>query len=356
MARTLQFGLFLLVTLTIVGSIHGYFWLRLVRDPAWPAPWRQGGGLLLLGLALCMPLAAVVGRLLPFAITRWVVLLPFVWMGTMLLLLVFVAGADLLRLAAWGVQLARGSELTDSVRLLSSRWLAATALLGAVALTLVGIRSALQEPVVRHVEVQLERLPRALDGFTIVQLSDLHLGLTLGGEWLGRTVELSNGLHPDLVAITGDLVDGSVVRLRQEVAALARLRARHGVFFVTGNHEIYSGLEDWLMELQRLGLRVLRNERVRIGTAEAGFALAGIDDGSTRGQPPGHGADLTRALAGRDPQQEVVLLAHQPKAVVEAARQGVGLVLAGHTHGGQLWPWNHFVPLQQPYVAGLHRH
>jgi predicted MPP superfamily phosphohydrolase len=139
------------------------------------------------------------------------------------------------------------------------------------------------------------------------------------------------------------------------VAPLAGLKSRQGVYFVTGNHEYYAGVNEWLAHLPTLGVRVLRNERVAVGDGTHTFDLAGVDDWSARGMP-GHGPDLARAVEGRDAARELVLLAHQPRAIHEAAKHGVGLQLSGHTHGGQIWPWNFAVKLQQPYVAGLARH
>jgi predicted MPP superfamily phosphohydrolase len=156
-----------------------------------------------------------------------------------------------------------------------------------------------------------------------------------------------------VVVVTGDLVDGSVDRLRHAVAPLVELKARHGCFFVTGNHEYYSGAVAWCRHLTTLGLRVLRNERVEIGRDGCVFDLAGIDDYSAHGFGHGHGADLARAVEGRDRSRALVLLAHQPRAVAEAQRHGVDLQLSGHTHGGQIWPFHLLVRLQQPVVSGL---
>jgi uncharacterized protein len=156
-----------------------------------------------------------------------------------------------------------------------------------------------------------------------------------------------NALRPDLVAGTGDLVDGSVRELGRAVAHLGRLQARHGVYFVTGNHEYYSGAEEWVAHLETLGIKPLRNEHVRIGD-EGGFDLAGIDDHSAR-------PDLKKALGGRDASRACVLLAHQPRGIELADELGVDLQLSGHTHGGQMFPWNLLVRLQQPFVAGLHK-
>ena len=194
-----------------------------------------------------------------------------------------------------------------------------------------------------------------MHGTSIVQISDVHIGPTLGKEFLATVVAQVNGLSPDIIAITGDLVDGSVAQLRDHVAPLAELRATYGVFFVTGNHEYYSGAQEWIEELARLGIRVLRNEHVAVGPEGHTIDLAGVDDWTSAGHEVGHGHDLPGALAGRDQSREVVLLAHQPRSATEAAAHGVGLQLSGHTHGGQIMPWNFLVRLQQPFVAGLYR-
>ena len=162
-----------------------------------------------------------------------------------------------------------------------------------------------------------------------------------------------NALDADLIAITGDLVDGTVEHLRGMVASLSRLRAPHGVFFVTGNHEYYSGVDEWIAEIRQLGITVLRNERVSIGTQETSFDLVGVDDAHAHQFGNGHGEDVARAVRGRDPNREAVLLAHQPRTVFQAAQHGIGLQLSGHTHGGQLWPFGLLVRLQQPVIKGL---
>jgi predicted MPP superfamily phosphohydrolase len=240
-------------------------------------------------------------------------------------------------------------------RQLIARSIAGTAGATAAVLGAVSVRSALADVDVKEVGVKLERLPPALSGLTIVQLTDVHIGPTIGRNFLEHVVERTNLAKPDAIVITGDLVDGSVASLRQHVEPLASLRARYGVFFVTGNHEYYSGVEEWLLELERLGVRPLRNERVTIGD-RASIDLAGVDDASARGAGRGHGPDYAKALGGAAPDRELVMLAHQPSQIVHAAKAGVGLQLSGHTHGGQIWPFGALVRLNQPYVAGLHRH
>jgi len=221
------------------------------------------------------------------------------------------------------------------------------------AATLVGLRSALAGPVLRRLELRLDRWPTGLDGFRIVQISDIHIGPMLGRAFAGEITERVNALAPDLIAVTGDLVDGSVERLRHDVAPLAGLRARHGTFFVTGNHDWYSGAAAWVAEAEALGFRALRNERVTIGSGAARFELAGVDD--QRGDwLHGSPCDVARALAGRDPAVPVVLLAHDPTTFAEASQMGVDLQLSGHTHGGQIWPFRYLVRLAVRWVEGLH--
>jgi predicted MPP superfamily phosphohydrolase len=205
---------------------------------------------------------------------------------------------------------------------------------------------------VRHVRVPLARLPRSASGYTIVQLTDVHVGPTIGREFVERVVREANALAPDMVVITGDLVDGTVEQLRDLVEPLRDLRTRDGVFFVTGNHEYYSGADEWVAHLATLGVRVLRNERVAIRDA---FDLAGVDDVSAARMLPHHGQDVARAVAGRDPARAVVLLAHQPKTLKHALAADVDLQLSGHVHGGQMVPFNWLARLDQPLVAGLHR-
>jgi predicted MPP superfamily phosphohydrolase len=281
----------------------------------------------------------------------------FVWMGFMFLLFVLLVAGDLVRLVAFLASLgAKHGGLDVERRTLLARVLGGVAGAGAAVVGTVAVGQALRVVKVAEVDVRLARLPAESSGITIVQLSDLHIGATIGRTFIEDVVRRTNDLRPDIVAITGDLVDGSVERLWDAVSGLGRLQARHGVFFVTGNHEYFSGVEPWLAALSRLGIRVLANERVAIASAGGGFDLAGIHDRSAARMHPGHRPDLARALAGRDPARELVLLAHQPKDVEEAAQMGVGLQLSGHTHGGQIWPFSYLVKLAQPYLAGLHRH
>lgn len=222
--------------------------------------------------------------------------------------------------------------------------------------TVVGFIDARRRPRVVDVEVPLPGLPPALQGFTIAQISDVHIGPTIKRDFLRGIVETVNSLDVDLVAITGDLVDGSVEQLGVHVEPLSRLRARHGAYFVTGNHEYYSGAGAWIAELRRLGLHVLLNEHVVLSHGGAQLVIAGVTDYSAHRFDPAQHSDPQAALAGAPPGlRPRVLLAHQPRTAPAAADAGFDLQLSGHTHGGQFWPWNLFVRLQQPFTAGLHR-
>ena len=351
-----RFFVFIAVTLSLLAGIHYYLWARLIRDPRWRPPWVTVGGTLLSLLAASIPLALILGRG-HGDFRRSFVWAGYVWLGVMFLLFTVVVSSDLLKvLAAIARRVAAGQPLDPERRTLLARLTAGVTGVLVTGLATSALRSVRKPVEVTRVRVRLDRLPRSQDGFRIVQLTDIHVGPTIGRAFVEEIVGRANALTPDLIAITGDLVDGTVGQIADAVAPLATLRARRGVYFVTGNHEYFSGAEAWLKELNRLGIRVLRNERVSIDNGSVGFDLAGVDDRSAvhyGGLAPQDA--LQRALLDRDPGRELVLLAHQPRTLLDAEQFGVGLQLSGHTHGGQMWPFNFVVGLQQPFVAGLHR-
>jgi predicted MPP superfamily phosphohydrolase len=300
-------------------------------------------------LAGLVPVTFLAMRSLPRALNAplgWVV---YTWLGFALYLFLLTLLAD----AGRGVAGIAGVLPRDpDRRLLLVRSIAGIV---GVASGLTGLGGAINVArgfSVRRVRVPIARLPQAASGYSIVQITDVHVGPTIGRGFIEHVVREANALVPDLIAITGDLVDGSVEELRDLVEPLRALRARDGVFFVTGNHEYYSGADAWIAHLRTLGITVLRNERVAIGQA---FDLAGVDDASAHRMLSGHGQDVAKALEGRDPARAVVLLAHQPKALKDAVRAGVDLQLSGHVHGGQMIPFNWIARLDQPFVQGLHR-
>ena len=215
---------------------------------------------------------------------------------------------------------------------------------------------AARRPRLVHVDIPVDRLPPSLHGFAIAQISDVHVGPTIRRRFVERLVARVNDLKADLIAVTGDLVDGSVGELSNHTAPLSNLSARHGAFFVTGNHEYYSGEPAWTREIRRLGLTVLKNEHVVLEHDGALLVLAGVDDIGAHHFDPAQRSDPAAALHGAPASAGArILLAHQPGSAAAAAKAGFDVQLSGHTHGGQFWPWNHFIRFFQPFTAGLHR-
>jgi uncharacterized protein len=222
--------------------------------------------------------------------------------------------------------------------------------------TMVGFVNARRRARIRRVDVPIAGLPAALHGFSIAQISDLHVGPTIKRDYLERVVDAVNGLGADMIAVTGDLVDGSVRDLSKHTEPLARLTSRHGAFFVTGNHEYYSGAAAWVKELRRLGLAVLMNEHVVLSHGGAAVVVAGVTDYTAGFFDPAQRSDPAAAMTGAPRGAGVrLLLAHQPRSAFAAAQAGFDLQLSGHTHGGQFFPWNFVVRLFHPFTTGLHR-
>jgi predicted MPP superfamily phosphohydrolase len=334
----------ILVGAVLWAALHYYVWWRLISQSELPRRWRRGVGIAMAVLFVSISLVTSARMWAPgFAsVLAWFAL-P--WLAFVGLLALILLALEVPRWAAPRLQRARPTPAPPH-GVSRRQFLAGAAATVAGASVVRGMAEARGEHEVVDIEVKLAKLPRALDGFSIVQLSDLHVGLTIDRGFVQRVVDHANALSPDLIVLTGDVVDGYVDRLRDDAAPLAELRARHGVYAVTGNHEYYVGVDEWIEALSALGVRYLRNERVAIGDGEATFDLAGVDD-HTANRWPGHGEDLSRALDGRDRSRAVVLLAHQPRQVRRARHYGVDLQLSGHTHGGQIWPWHYIVRVQQ---------
>ncbi|MFE2882650.1 metallophosphoesterase [Streptomyces sp. NPDC059272] len=241
-------------------------------------------------------------------------------------------------------------QRAPSRRLFVSRVVGGAAAAAAVGTVGYGTYGVLRGPSVKRVTVPLAKLPRSAHGFRIAVVSDIHLGPLLGRGFAQKVVDTINATQPDLIAVVGDLVDGSVKNLGPAAAPLAGLKARHGSYFVTGNHEYFSGARQWLEEVRTLGIHPLENARTEL----AGFDLAGVND--LQGESEGEGPDFGKALGDRDTARACVLLAHQPVQIHEAVKHGVDLQLSGHTHGGQLWPGNFIAAAANPTVAGLERY
>jgi predicted MPP superfamily phosphohydrolase len=336
--------IFLAIATLIFGSAHYYVFARLI-DYFELSP-KTGSILLTIALILSIIIVTTlpIMRRSSHKVASRLAWIVFPWMGILMLLVLSFLACDIIFMAMSLI------GLSSQINLPSKNLFGDVAIGLAISLTFISIWKARGPVAIKNVSITLKRLPKELEGLRIVQISDLHIGPTINGKWLNNIVRKVNILEPDIIAITGDLVDGSVDELQHHVIHLQELRAKYGVYFVTGNHEYYSGVHNWVIYLRSLGIHVLRNERKTI-MHESGHEIdiAGVDDYHG-------GQDIPKALFGRDINRPVVLLAHQPVAVEEAAKYLVDLQLSGHTHGGQIWPWNYLVYLQQPYVRGLHLH
>jgi hypothetical protein len=351
---------FFAIVLLIVGGIHLYLGRRLFGRASGLARWRRAGHAGLAFSAGLMLLAFVGGRWIPRSSAFLVVEYGgFLAMGLVLVLLPLTLARD--TVLALGRPFRRRREVAPTAGELATRreFLRGLSSLGVIgsssALSAAGVAEARSLPAVQEVDVPFEELPRELEGLRIAQISDLHLGPILGRAWLEGVVAAVNALEPDLVAVTGDLADGHVPDLVDVVAPIAKLRARHGVYFVTGNHEYYWDAEAWIAEVRRLGLTVLQNEQRLLVLGQAELVVAGVTDLSARSLLPAQRSDPARALAGAPPGAFKLLLAHQPRSVLAARKLGVDLQLSGHTHGGQFFPWNLVIGLFHPLAAGLGR-
>ncbi|MES2686898.1 MAG: metallophosphoesterase [Pseudomonadota bacterium] len=330
--------------------LHAYLGVRLIPAlAAWPVA-QLLLGLTLLASMVLMPMGLTARRIKSPLLADRVAWTGMLFMGLFSSLFVLTLLREAALLVAWLWLLVRPGAFswTD----LGAGSAAAVALLGLL-MTFLGFFNARRTAAVVRVDVPITGLPPTLHGFSIAQISDIHVGPTIKRGYLQAIVNRVNQLQVDMVAVTGDLVDGTVADLAPHVAPLAGLSSVHGTYFVTGNHEYYSGAHAWIEELNRLGVRVLMNEHVVLSH---GLVLAGVADWSAAHFDRAHRSDPHAALAGAPADAPVkLLLAHQPRSAIEAEKAGFDLQLSGHTHGGQFWPWGFFVRFQQPFTAGLHR-
>ncbi|WP_326618919.1 metallophosphoesterase [Streptomyces decoyicus] len=387
--------IFALIVVPVLGlfvGVHRYLWCRLVRDITTPGsrPRRTGTA-----AAFVLPLTTLAALPAeragaPFPLQQALAWPGYLWLALVLYLTLALLVGEVVR--AVGLRALRDREPAEGApsaaapapapspdpprapapssaptllpprtpalpplavpprRLFLARAVAAGASLAATAAVGYGTVTTLRGPAVKRVTVPLAKLPRAAHGFRIAVVSDIHLGPILGRAHTRRVVETINRTDPDLVAIVGDLVDGSVADLAPAAEPLRGLRSRHGAYFVTGNHEYYSGAAPWADHIRELGIHPLENARTEL----PGFDLAGVND--VTGQTELAGPDYDLALGGRDPSRAVVLMAHQPVTIHDTVRFGVDLQLSGHTHGGQMWPFTYVAAATNPTVAGLERY
>lgn len=362
-----QMIIFFSVMSTVWALAHTYVGRRVIGHLGWPRPVRRALWALLWAHFALGPMAMMSrSRVDPgpfYDAFQWA---SYLGMGAFTLLFCLMVFKDL----GWGafrlwerLGERRGAAglLPDSLqspaiperREFLAKTLNAGVLSVAAVATPVGLYEARRTPRVVEVEVPIKGLPKGLEGFRIVQLSDIHVGPTIRGDKVREIVAVANGLAPDLVVITGDLVDGFVQRLSRDVAPLGELRARHGTWFCTGNHEYYWDAPAWCRYLEGIGIGVLQNRHTIVAHEGGRLLLAGCNDYSTlrRGGP--EASNPKGALEGAGAHDVRILLAHQPKSIHAAVEAGYDLQLSGHTHGGQFWPWNMVVGLVHPFSVGL---
>jgi uncharacterized protein len=355
------FGLLLSVLFAL---LHWYLWKRLVKDTTSPGPLRGVLTWVFVFLGVLLVATLVLPRVIGPTASTWFAWPGYVWFALVIYLFLTLAVLELPRLALRGWVRRKPLEASATApaaapaspvlprRVFLARASAAVAGVTSAATVGVGMGNALGPPDLLRVPVRLRKLDPGLDGFRIAVVSDIHLGPLTGPAHTARIVRMINETSPDLVAIVGDLVDGTVDELGAAAEPLQDLVSREGAFFVTGNHEYFSGSpQGWLRELSKWGVQPLRNSNTVIRRGGAAFDLAGVNDLS--GRSIDDGPDFDRALSGRDSSRPTVLLAHQPVQVSSAAARGVDLQISGHTHGGQLWPFHYVVGLQQGALTGM---
>lgn len=331
-----RFAVFIVVVLSVWAAMHGYVFWRLASVP-WVADHVVRSAMVwtAVGLAISFPLARLLNARRMIAIGHPLEIVAANWVGVLFLLLAMLLAADAITVGGWLFP-----------RL--APWIRGVAAIVALLLSVVAWVQGVRPPVVTRHEVRLAGLPKVRDGFTLVAVSDLHLGSMIGEAWMRRLIARLNALKPDAVVIVGDLVDSEVGSLGPLLPVLQTLRAPWGVWAVTGNHEYYAGLDRSVALLEAAGYTVLRDRAAAIAP---GLVIAGVDDLGARKQFGLNDRVLGQALANRLP-GAVVLLSHSPVQADKAAALGVGLMLSGHTHNGQIWPFNYLVRLSNPLVGG----
>ena len=344
----------------LVGSIsyglHSYLYIRLfpLFEQCFPSliqtwtPFLEEGGKELIKLIFSMVVMSyfIVGKYIhprTWKVVGWV---SSLWMGFAFLCLIWLGGVHVIQwILSW-----------NDISL--PWWIDGGVFIGIIFLWIKGLIHALGPPEIKTLKIHFPHLDHRLNGFKIAQISDIHIGPILGRSFMKEIVRRVNELKVDLVALTGDLVDGEVRYLAEGVDPIFDLKSTYGTFFVTGNHELISGVDPWVDYLKTKGqegkLTVLENESLEISHQGSVLNVVGVEDWESNKFTPHRMPNLEKALQGIDLNHFTLLLAHQPKAGVEASQKGVHLQLSGHTHGGQIFPFTHLIYLDQPYRSGLY--
>ncbi|MGE4159468.1 MAG: metallophosphoesterase [Planctomycetota bacterium] len=335
----------------LVYLVNRWLWRCFVSDPQWTPAIKTSLGFLLVSLSFSVAFCFWVRPYCPEEVSRWCTWFAFVLVGVVFELIVVALFMEIARWMTWRSRPSMGPE--NPGRRAFLRASAGTGALTAMAATGLALEEG-RKLAVENVKVVIPGLDPRLTGFRIAQATDLHLGPILDGAFSRRVATMINALEPDVAVLTGDLVDGTVDVIGSMAMPLFSIKARHGCFMITGNHEYYAGEMAWCQHFADGGIRPLRNEHVVIEHDGTRLVLAGVDDLAGSRGGAGGGPDVVRALKGSPQGVPVVLLAHQPKMIHQVVGHGVALQLSGHTHGGQLWPFGLLVRLVQPAISGLH--
>ncbi len=363
---------FLIIPFAILTFLYGYVGFRLIVPLNLLYPWKTLAWLFVI-LALLFPLAAVVFRVFNFEAGLYDLItgVAYLSLGFASILFIFVLFKDVIvafsflggkLYAVFQPETAEAVTQTALSNNGESRrqmiWTSANLAILGISGLLAGCGMVLARYRIEtsKITIPLDRLSKEFEGFRIVQISDLHVGPTIKAEFVNEVVERVNALKPDMIVLTGDMVDGSVDYLTEDVSPLARLEAPEGKYFVTGNHEYYSGVLSWIKKVEELGMEPLVNEHRVVNRNSSRLVLGGVTDISAGKSVPGHKSDPVASLKGAPDADAKILLAHQPVSVYQAAKAGYDLQLSGHTHGGQYFPYSVLIGLFQPFVAGLYQH
>lgn len=350
-------SLFILIAFAVLTALYWYVGWRLISPSGLGPVWRRTWWTVMAAFLILAPMPIVLRSLrIENGLVDFLAWPSYLGLGFITLLFFIVVFRDLLWLLIRAIEYVQFLVSNKNRPGIQAGRVVDTGRRNFLENSIYGFLEAKRHTAIFEVDIPVRDLPRRFNGFRIVQITDIHVSPTIKGGWVRQIVSEVNNLDADLIAFTGDLADGTVKHLRKDVESLADLTAPYGKFFVTGNHEYYSGAESWVEEVERLGMTVLLNEYRIIRAGTACLVLAGVTD-FTGGQfIPSHASDPKAALHNAPDSSVRILLAHQPRSIFIASQEGYHLQISGHTHGGQFYPWNFVVRMTQPYISGLHRH
>lgn len=352
------------ISILLIFTVGGFSFInwRLINTMGWPILWKNVARILL-ALMFVVPLSSMFMLRYIEGVSHKLAWITYVTLGFLSFVFTLLIIRDLTVIlgitAKWLASLfsSEGSNVVDTSRRDFLIQTSNLGILGAAGiLTAYGVYQARRKPGIVNLTIPIKNLPADFEGFRIVQITDIHAGLTVKRDWTEIVAQQVSELKPDLIAFTGDLADGSVPHLREHVEPFAFLNAPYGKFFVTGNHEYYSDVLPWVEEIGRMGYKLLNNEHAIVERNGSSLVLAGVTDYSGGDFLPEHKSDPRKAVDGAPADTVKILLAHQPRSLYAAEPLGFDFIITGHTHGGQFFPWNWLAAIGQPYIKGLHRH